>query len=116
MRMKFEKKMRMGTDLLAYCRTRGAKNFKLEINIDDEKHHTRIVAKADPVIVSEEELKRARKFLNAPRAYDIESKYWGLSGESESYSELMLVGMMCDEAEVELVGDELTITLLRKIG
>jgi len=116
MKVEFEKKMRMGSDLLAYCHTRGAKNFSLDIKIDDVKRHSVISVKASPVTVTPQELDRARKLLSAPRSYEIESKYWGLSGESESYSELMLVGMMSNEAVVEFEGDQLSITLIRNAG
>ena len=116
MKVEFEKKMRMGSDLLAYCHTRGAKHFTLDINIDVANRQSVILCKANPVTVSQDELARARKLLSAPRSWEIESKYWGLSGESESYSELMLVGMMSDEAKVEFEGDTLSITLVRKVG
>jgi len=112
MKVEFEKKMHIVSDLLAYCHTQGAKNFNLDMNESESK--TIINLTAYPVKISDAELAKVRKLLSAPRSYEIETNYWGLSGESESKAELMLVGMMTDNALVECDGDDnITITLTR---
>jgi hypothetical protein len=71
------------------------------------------VIQAYPVRISERQMDTLEKNLKAPRQRDVENDYWELIGESEDYSELMLVGMSCDEAEIKYKNGIITFTLLR---
>ena len=111
MKVEFEKKMRIVGDLLSYCHLKGAVEF--HVDMTDQKDAWLFIIKAYPLDISEEEFEELRKNLYAPRQMEIEHDFWGLMGESESFSELMLVGMMSDEAGIEYHGDELTIMIKR---
>jgi hypothetical protein len=111
MRLEFEKKMKMASDLLSYCHLQGATEYHLDIKLNSDS--SVFVVKANPVNISEEAMELLRKNLNAPRQKEMEQDYWELVGESEEKCEMTLIGMMCDEAETMLYGDELTITVVR---
>ena len=111
MKVEFEKNMMIASELLSYCHLQGADEFHLDVKVKDGA--TSFAIKAFPVHLSDEELEETRKKLNAPRQREMEQDFWGLSGESESTSELVLVGMMSDETGVECKENTLSITLTR---
>jgi hypothetical protein len=112
MKAEFEKTMFISSELLSYCHLRGASQFHLDIKI--EEGETIFEIKASPAELSGEEMETLKKDIGAPRRKEIEQDFWGLSGESEDSSELMLVGMMTDDTSVEHSGGELSITIHRK--
>jgi HSP20 family molecular chaperone IbpA len=111
MKSEFEKNMLIASELLSYCHLMGADEFHLDVKITGGS--TTFTIKASPSDISEEEMAHMLKRLNAPRQREIEQDYWHLSGDSESKSELMLLGMMSDEVKVEYEGELLTITIFR---
>ena len=111
MKIEFSKKLRIASELLAYCHSKGAVEFNTDIK--DGNGEFIIKVKARPVHLSDESLEKLRIRLNAPRRKEIEQNYWGVMGESESFTELMLVGMMSDEKEIFYEEDVLTITIKR---
>ncbi|MDR2559534.1 MAG: hypothetical protein LBC86_08355 [Oscillospiraceae bacterium] len=112
MKLEFEKKMKIASDLLSYCHLQGAAEYHLDIKVNNDS--AVFVVKASPVKISDEDMKMLRKLLGAPRQKEMEQGYWELVGSSEEKCEMTLIGMMCDEAEAQLTGDELTITVVRK--
>ena len=111
MRTKFEKTMRITSDLLSYCHHHGASEFNVSIvELDDCVSY---VVHARNAVISDWQLEVLQKSLDAPRQRDVEQDYWELMGDSEDYSELTLIGMSCDEAEVKYENGELTIRLKR---
>jgi len=111
MKVEFEKKMRIASDLLSYCHLKGATEFHLDMTA--ENGVSLFAIKAAPANISDEEMDQLLKNLNTPRHMEIENDYWGLMGESENFAELALVGVMSDEAEVEYKENVLTITIKR---
>lgn len=111
MSAEFDKKMRIADDLLSFCHIKGASEYHLDIAPEGDATVFKI--KAEPVSLSGKDLATLRQTLNTPRQREIEQDYWELGGDSESFSELMLVGMMSDEAGVEYDGNVLFITLKR---
>jgi hypothetical protein len=111
MKVEFEKKMKIASDLLSYCHLRGATEFHMDMTDKDGACIFKI--KASPAQLSDEDMEGLNKKLHAPRHKEIEHDYWGLMGESENFSELTLVGMMCDEAEAEYADGVLTVTVKR---
>jgi hypothetical protein len=103
--------MRISDELLSYCHIRGAHEFHLDIT--EKNGMTVLSASAFPANVSDEELALLRKKLNAPRTREIEHDYWNLGGESDNTSELVLVGMMTDEATIQYKDRVLSIGLAR---
>ena len=111
MKAEFEKKMRIASELLSYCHLKGAVEF--HVDMIDKNGSCIFKITASPVNITGESLEKLNARLNAPRNAEMEHDYWGLTGESESFSELMLVGMMSDEAEVGYDNHVLTITIKR---
>ncbi|MCL2019238.1 MAG: hypothetical protein FWG70_05695 [Oscillospiraceae bacterium] len=103
----------MASDLLSFCHLYGATDYHLDIKRIDSANVFEV--KASPVTISDESLEKLRKYLSAPRQREMEQDFWELMGNSEEYSEMMLIGMMCDHAEAQIEGDELTIVLKREI-
>jgi len=103
--------LKITSDLMTYCHHHGATDYNTKIS--ECEHSITYVIEATPVELSEEQFEDLVKRLKAPRQRDVEHEYWELIGESEDYSELMLVGMSCDEAEITYKDRILSFTLLR---
>jgi hypothetical protein len=110
-KIEFNKNMLIASELLSYCHLRGAEEYHFDMKLVDK--NTEFVIKASPARVSDEEMETLLLNLNAPRQREMEQEFWELSGESENTSEMMLVGMMCDEARVEYEDGMLSIYLRR---
>lgn len=63
--------------------------------------------------LTEKNITKLTSLLNTPRRQDIEEYYWELNGNENFYSELSLIGMMIDEAEVYYVDNVLNVSLIR---
>jgi len=111
MRNKLEIALKISSDLMKYCHHHGAKDY--ETKISEGEDSILYVISAHPVTVTENQLEKLTKKLNAPRQREIEREYWELIGESEDFSELTLVGMSCDEARISYEESKLRFTLLR---
>jgi len=117
-----EKCMRIINDLVAYCHSNGAEEFNVTLRRFASEGNGGGAAKKDVTEINvacpmppipEAEYESFVAKLNLPRQHEIEHDYWELSGESEMSSELSLVGMMIDEAEVRYEGGKLHITARR---
>jgi len=112
MRTEFEKNMKIASELLSYCHLQGASEFYLDIKESDEAIVFNITA--SPVNIDDKEMETLLKRLQAPRRREMEQNYWGLGGRSEITSELLLIGMMVDDATVVQHDGALTIKLMRQ--
>ena len=113
MKLEFEKKMHLISELLSYCHLKGALEYHFDMV--DGGNITTITMNASPVELDAEDIELLKTYLTAPRRRDMEQEYWNLSGESEDSTELRLIGMMCDEAEIEYSGRHLKFILERNI-
>jgi len=111
MKTRFEKNLRITGDLMLYCHHRGGRD--ISSNIVETDDLIKYTVTAFPVDMDEEKLEELSVRLNAPRQLEIEHDFWELMGESKDFSELMLIGMLCDEADIVYKDNILTITLLR---
>ncbi|MCL2366086.1 MAG: hypothetical protein FWC75_03455 [Oscillospiraceae bacterium] len=111
MKIKFEKIMAITSELLSYCHSNGAKEFHLDISESDDA--IVLTMRACLEHMPDKEMERLHTALSAPRQREIEQDYWELIGESETHSEMTLVGMLCDETAVQYRDNELSITLKR---
>lgn len=62
---------------------------------------------------TEADAKELMECMNVQRQHEVEEYYWQLLGESDSGTELTIVGAMIDEATVELIDGNLHVTLIR---
>lgn len=64
-----------------------------------------------------EELKRLSEFLNEPKNDSVEDIYWELAGSGDpgESSQLLLLGMMLDKAEVNISEDKVSLKLYKEL-
>ena len=95
-----------------YCYKNGSDNIHLDINKENKK--TVISVRAQITYISKENIEFLEKSLKTPRLHEMEEYYWNLTGDTDTGTELTLVGMMIDEATVNYVeGQYLEILLTR---
>lgn len=109
--MRYEKNMRILTDILGYCFYLGGNNFHTDFSMQPTQSCLTITA--DIVGLPDEEVEHVALLLNIPRQRDVEQHYWNISGEEEIDGELSLAGMMVDTADVHYDGHVLTIKVMR---
>jgi len=111
MKTRFEKIMRIASELLSYCHSHGAKEFHLDILEHDDA--VSLAMRARPDDLTPDRLEYLKTVLNAPRQREIEQDYWELIGESQDCCELTLLGMLCDTATIQYEDSLLSIELTR---
>lgn len=112
MNNRLEKSIRIVSELMLYCHGLGCTNCHIDFDLQPQTAYYEIrapLADVDPA-----ELERARCYLNQKRDPTMEQTYWMLQGQSGDQDQLMLVGMMVDQAEVEWENGELYIRLVRQ--
>jgi len=107
-----QRNIKIVTELMNYCYKNGSYNVHLDINKKDKK--IIIFVRAQITYISRENIELLEKSLNTPRLHEMEEYYWNLTGDTDTGTELALVGMMIDEATVNYVeGQYLEILLTR---
>lgn len=86
---------------------------KLNINIDNLDDLFKISFEVYDVRYSDDEIKLMLEILNEPRLPAVETYYWSLTSESTEDSELSLIGMMIDKAEMFFENSCLYVYLYR---
>ena len=98
-------------ELVTFCFKHGTNN--MNISVENGETFFKIKIHTDNIDCDNKRVKLLKDLLNMPRQTEIEEYYWELAGENDHDTELSLVGMMVDEAEVEFQDTALTITLYR---
>lgn len=92
------------------------------VNIGCDDIHIDFKTKEDAITISfnalnpnltEKNIAKLKTLLDTPRRQDIEEYYWELNGNENFYSELSLIGMMIDKAEVSYIDNILKVSLIR---
>lgn len=99
-------------ELTNFCIRIGAKHMQIDLKDTDGK--TELVVQCDTKGRVEEFIEDLKASLASPRQEQVEEYLWEMVGESESYDELNLVGMMLDYSEVSYEGNKLIIRAYRK--
>lgn len=111
MKLRYEKNVRVMTDLLGYCHFVGSNQFTTSLVLQPTVSLIEVRCKVKNL--PRERLEELHKFLNIPRQHEVEHYYWNISGEEDIDSELSLAGMMVDTAEITYIDDELRIFCTR---
>lgn len=111
MKTEFEKYMHIAGELLSYCHKKGATEFHFDMKQVEEA--TLFTMTASPADIEDDEMEHLLVKLQVSRRREIEQDYWELGGASEDTSELLLIGMMVDEASVTRHDGAITINLKR---
>ena len=88
--------------------------------------NTDIVREGNQVVITMESdyapdreygLHRLKEYLNEPRNAGVEDIYWELAGSGDpgESSQLLLVGMMLDKAEVEISPEKVKLRLYKEL-
>jgi len=96
-------------ELSTFCLLHGAK--LMNMSVENNKDHFKIILEMDNLDYSNKKVSRLEKLLNCPR--QAEEFYWELTGESDHDSELSIVGMMVDKADIVFEENSLKLTLYR---
>ncbi|ALM74641.1 hypothetical protein [Thermococcus barophilus] len=99
-------------ELVTFCLRHGAK--KLSIHIEDEGDAFRIHLHVDRINRDDPLVKELTKLLSLPKHDEISEYYWTLVGEVEEDTELSVIGMMTDRAEIKFENNSVSLTLYRK--
>lgn len=111
MKHRFEKSLHIVSNLLSYCHKLGCAEFRTDIRLEADATIFEIECPIDRI--KESDLNDISVKLNGIRQHEVEQNYWELSGEFEARSDLLMVGMMVDEADVRYEGGKLRITVKR---
>ena len=111
MKLKFEKNMRIITDVAGYCFLLGARNFQIGLDITPAVSNIHISAQLSHA--EDEKIEELQQVLNTPRQHEMEQNYWNLAGGEEVDGELLLAGIMVDEAVVDYSDGKLDIAIRR---
>lgn len=98
-------------ELITFCFLHGTKI--MNISLENQEEYFKIHLESDNIDCNDVRVKELKKLLNYPRQEEVEEYYWELAGECDTDTELTLVGMMVDKAEVNFYGTSLAITLYR---
>ncbi len=85
----------------------------ININIADREEDYRIFIRSNYKGNQDDKIARLTKGLNTPKREEMEEYYWELTGECDIATELHLVGMMLDKAEINIIDDYLELILYR---
>lgn len=111
MNNRFEKTLRILTDLLGYCRYLGATRFHTDFSMERDKTIVSISAKIEKI--TSQQLEELDTDLRIPRQPEVEQNYWNISGNEDVGADLSLVGMMVDESHIEYANNQLDIHVER---
>lgn len=102
-------------ELTMYFFGLGADNISSTINRDGRD--VTITMECNYLPERREELNRLSEYLNEPKNDGVEDIYWELAGSGDpgETSQLLLLGMMLDEAEVNIGEDKVSLKLYKEL-
>src|SRR5690554_766967 len=112
--MKHHKKRicKIADELMTYLFSKGANDITMNIKEEDEQFL--LYFKSNFTRLNQADIDKLIQRLNLQRQVAMEEYFWELTGDSDVDTELELVGMMTDRAEVTLNDDStIEITLYR---
>ena len=105
------KSFKLITELAAFVFKAGGSEFDVHFKEKDQEIKITIESRIENLDLSN--LRESLKGLNTVRQSEVEEYYWELAGESDTFQELTLVGMMIDRAEFSYKDEILKITVYR---
>lgn len=98
-------------ELMNYFYSIGATD--IDINIKEEFDCYIIKLKSNYSSKSKDSVANRLKCLNCEKQEEMEEYYWALTGVSDVDTELTLVGMMTDKAEMNISDDTIDLVLFK---
>lgn len=101
-------------ELTMYFFTLGAD--KIQSGIEKRERDVVITFRANYHPVYREKLYQLEEFLNGPKNEGIEDVYWELAGSGDpgETSQLLLIGMMIDRADIQIEEKEVCLKLYKE--
>ena len=102
-------------ELTMYFFTMGGNSIHSGIERDGK--HVKITFEANYDPVNQERVHAIEKYLNEPKNEGMEDFYWELAGSGDpgESSQLLLVGMMIDKAEIVIGESEASLVLYKEL-
>lgn len=102
-------------ELTMYFFAVGAHNIKSGIRV--EETHAVITFQADYKEEERYRFERMEEYLNETKNEGIEDFYWELAGSGDpgETSQLLLIGMMIDKAEITITDKEVSLVLYKEL-
>lgn len=102
-------------ELTIYFFTVGAE--RIQSGIERHDNHIKINFQADYDPDCHDRVMALEKYLNEPKNEGMEDFYWELAGSGDpgESSQLLLIGMMIDKAEILIKEDEVSLVLYKDI-
>ena len=98
-------------ELITYFFVIGATN--IDINLQEKEDHYKILLRGNYTTKDKSKIEKLVKYLKCDKQEEMEEYYWELAGESDVDTELTLVGMMTDNAEINISEDMIEVVLYR---
>jgi hypothetical protein len=106
-----QRNIKIVDELMSFCYKNSCVNIK--INVLTDLDITTIILSADIPKINPKDIEYIKDSLNTPRYHEMEEYYWSLTGDDDDNTELSLVGMMVDAAEIKYNDPVLEIVLKR---
>lgn len=102
-------------ELTMYFFTVGAN--KIESGIELTGTHAVVRFRANYAAENKSRLAKLEEYLNEPKNEGIEDFYWELAGSGDpgETSQLLLIGMMIDKAEIVISDEEVSLVLYKEL-
>lgn len=97
-------------ELTTYFFSMGATD--ININLKDEKEYYKISLKCN-YTKDQGKIDKLIKYLKCAKQEEMEEYFWELAGDCDVDTELTLVGMMTDEAEIDINGNQIEVNLIK---
>lgn len=98
-------------ELVTYFFTMGATD--MNINLKEKKDYYKIFLKSNYTTKDKAKIEKLIKYLKCDKQEEMEEYYWELTGDCDVDTELTLVGMMTDKAEINIEEDTIEVVLYR---
>lgn len=102
-------------ELTMYFFAVGARNIQSGIKVDGNR--AVITIRADYTAENRDKLDGMEEYLNESKNEGIEDFYWELAGSGDpgETSQLLLIGMMIDRAEISITEEEVSLVLYKEL-
>ena len=112
MRHNKKRVIKMSEELTAFLLRMGA--TEIESKLQREAGHYRLTYRADYTPACRGELEELKEYLNLSGRFGAVEEYWVLAGSSDmgDGSELLLIGMMTEQADIQLTDTQVELKLM----
>jgi len=108
-----QRNLKIITEIMNYLLKIGCEKIHLDYFVEHDNLNINFSCLVENL--DEKSISNMKTLLSIPRRYDMEEYYWELTGDDDLDTELSLVGMMVDHADIYYTNNNLKIHLKRLI-